>query len=244
MGAPKVSMINIELYSKRLENNLKYLKSVGAKVDAFEIGNELDWVCFNGDIPLGSKPIATGLPQQFYIKYGDMLKQSKRLIDMYYPGSKVLSFGAANPGLFGAADSYVQDPQNMLATLTYLNSINYLQYVDAIGIHLYPASTNLVDILKAKNTISNYSSVSNSNKPIWITEWGFSLPTQTSSAVRYSGIRSFIELVNSMSETAISNIFLYTFYLPGDGFSFVDSSGNTDASIRVINQYNKLLGAF
>lgn len=242
MGAPKVSKIDIGLFSSRLENNLRYLKSVGAKVDAFEIGNELDWVCFNGDIQLGTTPIATSLPQQFYVKYGEMLKQSKRLVEMYFPESKVLSFGAANAGLFGAPDSYVQDPQNMLASLTYLSGVNYLQYADAVGIHLYPASSSVTDILGAKKTISNYSSVSDANKPIWITEWGFSFSSQISSAARYTALRSFVDLVNSMPEVTISNIFLFTFYLPGDGFSFVDGSGNVESSIRIMKQYNGLLG--
>lgn len=240
-GALKVSMIDIELFSARLENNLKYLKSASANIDAFEIGNELDWVCFNGDITLGTKPIATNLPQQFYIKYAQMLKESKRLISIYFPTSQVLSFGTANPGLFGSVDSYVQDPQNILASLTFLNNVNYLQYVDAIGIHLYPGSASAADIYNAKKTISNYSNISNASKPIWITEFGFYSVAKNFSAIRYSGIRFFIELINSFTDVSISSLFLYTYSLPGDGFSFVDTQGNIEPSIRIVNQYNQLL---
>jgi len=48
----KYSTINQDLYKNRLESLLNEINLSSGIVTAFEIGNETDWACFNGDIPV------------------------------------------------------------------------------------------------------------------------------------------------------------------------------------------------
>ena len=52
-GSLKFSQIDLKKFKDRLRGLLAALKAARLAVDTFEIGNEVDWVCFNGDVPFG-----------------------------------------------------------------------------------------------------------------------------------------------------------------------------------------------
>lgn len=48
----KYSTVDQSLYRQRLTDLLNEINRMGGVVSAFEVGNEADWACFNGDIPV------------------------------------------------------------------------------------------------------------------------------------------------------------------------------------------------
>jgi len=231
-GSMIFSQLNVALYSQRLETNLKALKAASADVAAFEIGNELDWVCFNGDITMGQSPQASRMTA-FIAKYALVLQESRRLIDLYYPQASLLTFGMANVG-FSGAPSAVQDPQNLLVALKNVQGVNVLDQVDGFAEHIYPNPSSMAAAL---NPLASVTQALGSSKPFWITEWGFGNST---GVTRYSQLRQFLELANSTGSINIRHLFLYT-YADGSGFSLMDNDGVLDPSSRVIQQYNSLI---
>jgi len=48
--------VNLAKLAQRLRTQLDAVKAANLTIDAFEIGNEDDWICFNGDVPDGHTP--------------------------------------------------------------------------------------------------------------------------------------------------------------------------------------------
>lgn len=235
-GALRVSQTNVALFTRRFTSYLKSLKAAGAIVEAFEIGNEYDWACFNGDIPLGGSAIKAASLTPFIQKYALLVKAAKQVMTTYYPQSQLITFGAANCFMF-VTTSCVQDPQNLLAALQNINGLNYLDFVDGFGEHLYPSPT---DIPSALTALQNISKVLGVTKPFWITEWGFN---NTSGQSRYLEFRQFLELMNSTGSIPVAHLMLYN-YASADSWSLLSggATGSVDAEARIFPQYNPLLG--
>jgi len=45
VGSRKLSAINLTKFTTRIRTEFDALKAAGLSIDAFEIGNELDWIC-------------------------------------------------------------------------------------------------------------------------------------------------------------------------------------------------------
>jgi hypothetical protein len=234
-GAMKVSQIDVSLFTQRFTTYLQALKAAGASVDAFEIGNELDWVCFNGDIPLGASGITASNLTPFIEKYAQLLQAAKNGLMVYYPDARLITFGAANCYLFSLS-SCVQDPQNLLVALQNVGGINYLNLVDGFGEHLYPSSSNISAALTA---LQNMSNALGDGKPFWITEWGFG---NAVGQTRYLEFRQFLELMNSTGLIPVAHLLLYD-YSSNDGFSLLSggTSGTVDPEARILAQYSSLI---
>jgi hypothetical protein len=237
-GALKLSQIDVWLFTQRFTRHLEALQAAGAQVDAFEIGNELDWGCFNGDIPIGQAGTTASSLTTFSSKYALLLQAARSVVDVYYPNSALLSFGAANCYLFN--DSFcVQDPQNLLAGLQNISGTNYLELVDGFGEHLYPPSIS--DTSATLTALQRMSAALGNSKPYWVTEWGFN-SANLSSQARYSAFRQFLELMNSSGAIAVSHLQLYD-YSSNDGYGLLSggTSGSLNPEARVFSQYNPRL---
>src|SRR5271169_539618 len=55
-GSAQLSQINLTKLAQRLRTQFDAVKVANLTIDAFEIGNEDDWICFNGDVPDGHTP--------------------------------------------------------------------------------------------------------------------------------------------------------------------------------------------
>jgi len=231
-GSYRISMTNVTKYKNRLESYLQALQTYHVKVDAFEIGNEYDWVCFNGDIPF-DKSISSNSMGSFIKKYALILEESSHLIKTYFPESTILSFSPANCNTW-VKTSCVKDPIYLLQKLAMVGGKNYLNYIDGYAIHLYP---NVSEPWAARTTLLNYANTLGFSKAFWITEWGFA---RVNNMNRYPSFRSFIEYMNSTWQIPVANIFLYN-YANDKDFSLVNASGVVDPASRIIMQYNKLL---
>lgn len=234
-GALRFSWLNVSLFSKRLETHLKQLQAAKASVHAFEIGNELDWACFNGDISLGTGNIITSADMKGFLeKYAMVLSESQRLIKLYYPTADVITFGAANCYLF-TKQNCIQDPVNLLIGLKSINGKNHLNDATGIGMHLYPDSKSIWD---ARTTLISYSNALGNTAPFWVTEWGF---RSLNEADRYVAYKSFLEYMNMTWWIPISKLFLFS-YQTSDSYGLVDSNAAPYPSARVVMQYRKMLG--
>jgi hypothetical protein len=231
-GSYRISMTNIIKYKNRLEAYLQALQTYHVRVNAFEIGNEYDWVCFNGDVPF-NKPVSSSDMRDFIKKYALILEESSHLIKTYFPESTVLSFSPANCNTW-IQTSCVKDPIYLLQKLAMVGGKNYLSYVDGYAIHLYP---NISAPWMARTTLLSYANILGFSKAFWITEWGFA---RVNTMNRYPFFRSFIEYMNSTWQIPVANIFLYN-YANDKDFSLVNASGVVDPASRVVMQYNKLL---
>jgi hypothetical protein len=172
-GSRKLSLIDMKKFSQRIDAQFAALKAARVTVEAFEVGNEFDLMCFNGDVPNGHEA-TQGEFMTAVRAYARYLKTSAEAIRAYYPNAKILTFGLAavrdawDPGMH-----HFSNPARMIAQLRNLDGYNYLDNasydVDAYGLHLYPTANTIAKTTREK--VDSTVAILN-DKPIWITEWG------------------------------------------------------------------------
>jgi hypothetical protein len=145
-GSSQISKMNLVKLAQRLRFQFDVVKAANLTIDAFEIGNEVDWICFNGDVPDGHVPTA----QEFMTAvrgYAHFLKASAEVIHdpHYFPTAKIITFGIAH-----GSDRWdppphphhFSNPARMVTLLRNLDGFNYLDnaiyHVDGYGTHIYP----------------------------------------------------------------------------------------------------------
>jgi hypothetical protein len=178
-GSRKLSRINLDKFAHRLRNHLDALKAAKLTIDAFEIGNEFDWICFNGDVPDGHE--ATREEFMAAVRaYARFLKTAAGLIQsqQYYPGSKIITFGLAHASdKWDRPMHHFADPARMIAQLRNLDGFDYLDnpqyHVDGYGEHIYPSADAVA--AATEDILRRDAGVLGRDRPLWITEWGLDL---------------------------------------------------------------------
>jgi hypothetical protein len=172
-NAKALSKINVTKYVARLRKQFDALKAAGLTIDAFEIGNEDDTDCYDGDIPTGH-PANQQEIETAAEGYGKFLMASAVLIHdpHYYPGAKIITFGmthASNPVYS------IVTPAKFVAMLRNVGGVNYLDnekyHVDGFGTHIYASPNNTT--ASVQQTFAADSAALGFSKPFWLTEWGF-----------------------------------------------------------------------
>lgn len=220
----KYSTVDQSLYKNRVESLLNEINKLGANVSAFEIGNEADWACFNGDIPViatGSTTNPYDLSKTSYLSgavkgYARTLKTSYLSIKALHPKASVLTFGAANTYLYDPKLPHIHFP-NFLLWLTNIGGENYLtKYSDATAMHFYPQVTSSADI--AYKIGPAFTNVAKYRNKFWITEFGFgkSLPQYTTNPsltekLRLASYHNFLSAVNNLNQVIVDRAYLYSF---------------------------------
>lgn len=91
-GSPQISKINLSKLAQRLRTQLDAVKAANLSIDAFEIGNEYDWICFNGDVPNGHA--ATEEDWMTAVRgYAHFLKTTATIIHdpQYFPQARIIT---------------------------------------------------------------------------------------------------------------------------------------------------------
>jgi len=223
-GSRKLSLIDLNKFSQRIRTQFAALKAAGVTVEAFEIGNEFDLMCFNGDVPNGHE----ATPAEFMTAvraYARYLKTSAEAIHAYYPNAKILTFGLAD--VLHERDGgmhHFSNPARMIADLRNLDGYNYLDnasyHVDAYGLHVYPTRGRI-----AKTTQQKLATVAILNdKPIWITEWGLkpALYSDAEGGARAQAAAEFYATLDAYRGTVTFGPLFYYSYPTG----LTDASGN------------------
>lgn len=248
----KYSTVNQSLYAIRLTNLLTALANKQSKVVAYEIGNESDWACFNGDIPVKATlnpDTPYDLSDASFLSpavrgYGTTLKTSYTTIKSISPDSLVLTFGAANTYLYDAKKPHINYP-NFLQWLTNIDGFNYLtKYSDATAMHFYPQVITTTEIA---NTIGPaFTNVAQYRNKFWITEFGFgkTLPQYLANPAtieqsRLSSYHRFMDAINSLNQVVVERAYLYS-YEPGI-WSIMQNANTPLLSAQIFKEYQPVV---
>ena len=172
-GSPEISRIDLSRFAARLGAELAAVKAAGLTVDAFEIGNEYDWICFNGDVPDGHEANAAEF-ERLVSGYARYLETAAGAIRAAFPDARIVTFGIARISETFDKGHHIAAPERILKALRAWDGINYLDNsryrVAGVGLHLYPRPGQdlrpLRDVLRATSDAAG-------GLPVWITEWGY-----------------------------------------------------------------------
>jgi hypothetical protein len=227
-GSPQLSKINLTNLTQRLRTQLAAVKAANLTIDAFEIGNEEDWICYNGDVPNGHKASDAELLTAVR-GYANFLKAAATVIHdpHYFPQAKIITFGIAHSSdRWDVPPHHFSNPAHMVAMLKNLDGFNYLDnpgyHVDGYGTHIYPWDANNLEssIDLVRQDAAALGSLLSPDKPFWVTEWGLGAkmyPNKKGES-RGDGIKDFYAV---MAKTRIP--FGPTFYYAYD--FLVDANG-------------------
>lgn len=229
-GSLKLSQIDLNKFRNRLRGLLTALKAARLAVDAFEIGNEVDWVCFNGDVPFGrdAGPDDVALAARGYALF---LEAAAEVIRdrRYFPDAKIITFGMAH--VDDAWDrpprSHLRKPAAFVASLRNLDGKNYLRNaryrVDGVGSHIYPDANDIQGSVAA--VLAADRDALGTELPIWITEFGFrtgQFPNRAGDN-RGQAIEKFFKALAGDVRAAFGPVFYYAY--DDLDFSLVDAHG-------------------
>ena len=227
-GSSQLSRLDVETFAQGLRTQLDAVKAANLTIDAFEIGNEVDWICFNGDVPDGHTP--TREEWMTAVRgYARFLRAAAEVIHAphYFPNAKIITFGMAHGSdRWDKPPHHFSKPARMIAALRTLDGFNYLDnaiyHVDGYGTHIYPDMNNLrqsvTDLIRQDATILG------PDKPFWITEWGLDAKKYPNKQgqTRGQGFKDFYAVLNSL-HIPLGPIFYYC-YSPG-GKALTDANG-------------------
>lgn len=229
-GSSQLSRLDVAKFAQHFRTQLDAVKAANLTIDAFEIGNELDWICFNGDVPNGH--IATQEELMNAVRgYARFLKAAGDVIrdPRYFPNAKIITFGIAH-----GSDKWdrppnqhhFSNPARMIAMLRNLDGFNYLDnsiyHVDGYGTHVYPDVNDMEGSVRDK--IGQDAKILGTDKPFWITEWGLDAkkyPNKRGQS-RGDGLRDFYALLDRL-HLPLGPVFYYD-YSPGSK-ALVDETG-------------------
>jgi hypothetical protein len=230
-----LSRVSEAKFKDNLNARLGALKNAGARIDAAELGNELDWVCFNPELSIDG-PTPNSIVTAGAAKYAALLRIFHSAVKLSYPNATIVTFGGVNApeGNRGAIA-----PSRLLLPLKNVGGVNYLaQYANALGLHAYTgrASTSSV-----QSHIRRFSTAVVSGQPIWITEWGYTTVEYPSPSggrpneARYQAFRTFMNAAQNMSDVRVQTAFLYAY---SDGaWSVSDSAFNPLYEAKIAKEF-------
>jgi hypothetical protein len=227
-GSAQFSRVVPEKLAARLHAQFDEIRAANLTIDAFEIGNEADWICFNGDVPDGHAPS----PAEFMTAvrgYAHFLRTAAEVIHSprYFPDAKIITFGIAHASdRWDHPPHHFSNPARMIAALRNLDGFNYLDtdeyHVDGYGTHIYPDANNLNQ--SVSNLVRADATILGPDKPFWITEWGLASNKypKKKGQTRADAIRDFYSTLNKL-RVPFGPVFYYC-YSPGSS-SLVDANG-------------------
>ncbi len=229
-GSLKLSQINAGKLKARLRGLLDALKAANLKVDAFEIGNEVDWVCFNGDVPFGRTPSPADIltAARGYAKF---LQAAAETIRERLPAAKIITFGMAHTDdkWDRPPPHHLPDPAAFVASLRNLDGINYLanaRYrVDGFGSHIYTEPDDIRAAVAAR--LKTDTEALGTQLPIWITEFGYrtdQFPNRAG-AGRWQAFEEFFKgLADADARVTFGPVFYYAY--DDSTFRLIDEQSN------------------
>jgi O-glycosyl hydrolase len=224
-GSSKISQMNLTKFSQRMRAQLDAVKAANLTIEAFEIGNEVDWICFNGDAPNGHAPTKAELMTAVR-GYAHFLKAAAEVIrdPRYFPTAKIITFGIAHGSdRWDNPAHHFSNPARMVALLRNLDGFNYLDndiyHVDGYGTHIYPYPDNLEQ--SVTDLVRQDDAILGPDKPFWITEWGLPANGYPDKQGRTRGedIRDFYAVLEKL-HVAFGPTFYYAYDL------LIDAKGN------------------
>ena len=239
-GSGAYSQVDTARFSHRLRTELRAVKAAGLELDAFEIGNEVNWICFNGDVPNGHAA-STAEYETALNGYARFLKAAAAVIREpgLFPEASLLTFGINH-----ASDQYdnpphhLQNPAGFVARLHNLDGFDYLDnpgyHVDAYATHLYTGPGDISGVVGPM--LRRDAAGFGADKPLWVTEWGFSninaFPGPKGETLNQA-TQAFLATFDRLAEQVrLGPEFFYSY----NGW-LVDASGTSQPQAQVLSTY-------
>lgn len=199
----RLSELDLTLCEAFVREFFELLKAENATVSAIEMFNEINWNAFNGDLPLADGGLwiddSTPWDDPVFVKYRAGLEKTGRLtkivsdLNRELLGGKVRIITSGMVGGFydwksspklsgwmakikGAVVSHALTLRLMRGTDSHqIASTDYLEFVDGIGIHIYPQAgeRNLSKVIGLHFDPAGKVPEVGLEKPFWITEAGY-----------------------------------------------------------------------
>jgi hypothetical protein len=239
-GQGKLSEINLSKFSQHLGEILDAVKAANLTIDAFEIGNEFDTMCFDADVPVGrpaSEPeLVTALRG-----YGELLKAAALVIrdPKHFPEAKIVTFGIAHASdQWDRPQRHISNPAAFVARLRNVNGVNYLDnasyHVDGYGTHIYPWPGNVSQ--SVINTLQQDVAALGSDKPMWVTEFGFLSHSSFPTAKGLTLDQGTQEMLNTFERLSSSIHYGPLMFYSYDGW-LTDNAGQLQPQANVVSAY-------
>ena len=186
-SAARLSTVDLDYFRKKIDIIWKFLEERHIHLVAIELGNEINWADFNGDLEVFEPDekanqylwsITSLSRPEIYIfglkRYVEALGIVKEVRDKSITNhdTKIISAGLA----FMKADFAVRlggefvDP---IETIDLLKKFNIDDFVDGYGIHMYPEIKKTAEENAAiLDSLISRCAPAPVGKPCWLTEWG------------------------------------------------------------------------
>ncbi|MGO4623421.1 glycoside hydrolase [Ensifer sp. 2TAB8] len=180
----RLSDLDLDRYRLGLRDALTRLDALGVRLEAVEPGNEINLAGYNGDLAVYREPGQQTPRTLADLKYRAAFEEG---LDRYIKalritrdevrksaksgGAVIVSAGLSDMGAKEADRQGMErlDPAEVIALL---RERGMDQYVDAYGIHIYPARRASKAIKSVVTKLLDFCKPSESGRPCWVTEWG------------------------------------------------------------------------
>ena len=185
----RLSDLDVDRYEAVLRRFLLALDQRKARLDALEVGNEINWADFNGDLPVGaagwvldetSWPDAPehGVILKGFQQYKRAVETSRDMLRASAAGKTALVISA---GLYApSAWTTVSGGAALSLPLTkdLFDRLGITQVVDGVAIHVYPPGGSQDEagqalLLTSLRSALQVCGLRGAGKPCFVTEWGY-----------------------------------------------------------------------
>jgi hypothetical protein len=189
-----LSQLDLSLYEKHFRKIVKSLDDMQVSIPMIEIGNEINWTGYNGDMPTMKEgrifqttnelgPYKNQVYSGFR-RYESVLKISKKVLmeSNLQKNARIISAGLMSSGSVEPLTPWFKRSGGTMLSLPLVNRIydelGISKQVDGRGIHIYPVikknqkKFNTFDLIR--DIVDKASTqCSPSGEPCYVTEWGF-----------------------------------------------------------------------
>jgi hypothetical protein len=179
-----LSALDLNRFETYLDRFLAGLARRNAQIDALELGNEINWADFNGDLPLvpGGRVFSTQeqlretAPKviEGFRKYGEAIRITKRLLQKHgYEKVQLITSGLTLDNL-----PFIRISGGSALTLGLVDQLyrkfDALRFASGVGVHVYPDIWGSAGPRGAIRSDLSYAAkfCMAFTKPCHITEWG------------------------------------------------------------------------
>lgn len=187
-------------YTRAIETFLNDCRRQGARMDALEVFNEVNWADFNGDLPVieGGWWVGPDTPwddpryrvvRDGVRQCGRAIKATRAAAARVWPTSRP---AIITPGLTDPSVKWVKRTSGSVVDMPlYLQLLagrhpkqsgeeNYLTAADGIGIHIYPQTVDVSPDTGLATALDHIARTMDpivrevgTDRPFWMTEWGY-----------------------------------------------------------------------
>ena len=246
--AKKLSQIDLKKFSQRFRTLLTALKAANLSIDAVEFGNEDDSYYYDADVPNGHSASPAELHTWLH-GYGEFLKTGAEILheSNYYPQARIITFGIAHGYTApGHPPQSLSNPAQVVAMLKNVDGFNYLDNasyrVSGYGTHIYASPANAGQ--SATGLLRQDIWALGRDKPLWITEWGFTDATKFPNArgqTASQGMKDMLDAFDDLEQRIpIGPMFFYSYNsglqdAQGKGSGLVDKEGSFVPAASVLS---------